>query len=165
MLSTNHLFTLHTAVHADHREAIPILHMKYCAQFLLGVGWGGLSYWVYVTLSCHNWKRTDFRYSGVYFIYYFCVSHKYVLVGYSRHKKKTTLISGMELVSLRCNRNFTSALSYGLGWYKYTITTEWYQFHTTDAWWFSLRVSEFLIFTVRDFNCLHYLNFKKYQKI
>ena len=36
--STNHLFTLHTAVHADHREAIPILHVKYRAQFLPGVG-------------------------------------------------------------------------------------------------------------------------------
>ena len=30
-----------------------ILHVKYRAQFLLGVGWGGMSYWVYVTLSCH----------------------------------------------------------------------------------------------------------------
>ena len=44
----------------------------------------------------------------------------------------------MELVSLRCNRDFTSASSYGLGWYKYAIATQWYQFHTTDAWWFSL---------------------------
>ena len=64
--SANHLFTLHTAAHADHREAIPILHVKYRAQFLLGVGWGGMSYWVYVTLSCHNWKRNDFHYSGAY---------------------------------------------------------------------------------------------------
>ena len=32
-------------------------------------GVGGMSYWVYVTLSCHNWKRNDFRYSGAYFIY------------------------------------------------------------------------------------------------
>ena len=45
----------------------------------------------------------------------------------------------MELVSLRCNRDFTSASSYGLGWYKYAIATQWYQFHTTDAWWFSLN--------------------------
>ena len=67
--SANHLFTLHTAAHADHREAIPILHVKYHAPFLYGVGWGGMSYWVYVTLSCHNWKRNDFRYSGAYFIY------------------------------------------------------------------------------------------------
>ena len=44
----------------------------------------------------------------------------------------------MELVSLRCNRDFTSASSCGLGWYKYAIATQWYQFHTTDAWWFSL---------------------------
>ena len=62
--SANHLFTLHTAAHADHKVAIPILHMKY-----LGVGWGGMSYWVYVTPSCHNWKRNDFCYSGAYFIY------------------------------------------------------------------------------------------------
>ena len=48
MSSTNHLFTLHTAAHADHRVAIPILHVKYRAQFLLGVGWDGVSYWVYV---------------------------------------------------------------------------------------------------------------------
>ena len=68
-----------------------------------------MSYWVYVTLSCHNWKSNDFRYSGACFIYQFCVLHKYVLVGYSRHKKKTTFIGGMELVSLRCNRDFTSA--------------------------------------------------------
>ena len=67
--SAKHLFTLHTAAHADHRVAIPILHVKYHAQFLLGVGWGGMSYWVYVTLSCHNWKRKDFRNSGAYFIY------------------------------------------------------------------------------------------------
>ena len=46
----------------------------------------------------------------------------------------------MELVSLRCNRDFTSASSYGLGWYKYAIATQWYQFHTTDAWWFSLKL-------------------------
>ena len=47
----------------------------------------------------------------------------------------------MELVSLRCNREFISASSYGLGWYKYAIATKWYQFHTTDAWWFSLNIS------------------------
>ena len=46
----------------------------------------------------------------------------------------------MELVSLRCNRDFTSASSYGLGWYKYAIATQWYQFHTTDARWFSLSI-------------------------
>ena len=38
--STNHLFTLHTAAHADQREAIPILHVKYRAQFLLVAGVG-----------------------------------------------------------------------------------------------------------------------------
>ena len=67
--SANQLFTLQTAANVDHRVAIPILHVKYRAQFLLGVGWGGMSYWVYVTLSCHNWKRNDFSYSGAYFIY------------------------------------------------------------------------------------------------
>ena len=25
-----------------------------------------MSYWVYVTLSCHNWKRNDFHCSGAY---------------------------------------------------------------------------------------------------
>ena len=113
------MFTMTTSqracklMHADHRVAIPILHVKYRAQFLLGVGWCGMAYWVNVTLSCHNWKRSDFRYSGACFIYQFCVSHKFVLAGYSRHKKKTTFIGGMELVSLRCNRDFTS--------YKYAI--------------------------------------------
>ena len=57
---------------------------------------------------------------------------------------KTTFIGGMELVSLRCNRDFTSASSYGLSWYKYAIATQWYQFHTTDAWWFSLNISTLL---------------------
>ena len=42
--SANYLFTLHTAAHADNRVAIPILHVKYRAQFLLGVRWGGMSY-------------------------------------------------------------------------------------------------------------------------
>ena len=65
----NHLFILHTAAHADHRVTIPILHVKYRAQFLLGVGWCGMSYWVYVTLSWHNWKRNGFRYSGAYLLY------------------------------------------------------------------------------------------------
>ena len=46
----------------------------------------------------------------------------------------------MELVSLRCNREFTSASSYGLSLYKYPIATQWYQFRTTDAWWFSLSI-------------------------
>ena len=66
---------------------------------------------------------------------------KCLLIRDSRHKKKTTFIGGMELVSLRCNRDFTSASSYGLGWYKCAIATQWYQFHTTDAWWFSLMTS------------------------
>ena len=35
-------FTLQTAAHADHRVAILILHVKYRAQFLLGVRWGGM---------------------------------------------------------------------------------------------------------------------------
>ena len=37
--SANHLFTLHTAAQADHREDIPILNVKYRAQFCSG--WGG----------------------------------------------------------------------------------------------------------------------------
>ena len=99
-----------------------------------------MSYRVYVTLSCHNWKRNDFRYSGAYFIYLFCVSHKCVLVGYSRHKKKTTFFVGMKLVSLRCNHDYTSAESYA---------TQWYQFHTTDARRFSLNIT-FKIFRYED---------------
>ena len=63
----------------------------------------GMSYWVYVTLSCHNWKRNDFH--------------------YSRHEKKTTFIGVMELVSFRCNRDFTSASSYGLGWLQLSDTS------------------------------------------
>ena len=56
--------------------------------------------------------------------------------------KRGLFIGGMELVSLRCNCDFTTASSYGLGWYKYAIATQWYQFHTTDAWWFSLSLVE-----------------------
>ena len=47
-------------------------------------------------------------------------------------KRKPPCIGGMELVSLRCNHDFTSASSYGLGWCKIAIATKWYQFHTTD---------------------------------
>ena len=92
--SANHLFTLHTAAHADHRVAIPILHVKYRAQFLLGVGWGGMSYWVYVTLSCHNWKRNDFATAVPISFTSVFASHKCLLVGHSRHIKKTTFIGG-----------------------------------------------------------------------
>ena len=35
-----------------------------------------------LSVCCHNWKHNDFPCSGAYFIYQFCVSHKYVLVGY-----------------------------------------------------------------------------------
>ena len=35
----------------------------------------------------------------------------------------------------------------GLVWYKYAIATEWYQFHTTDAWWFSLNTLSGLLTT------------------
>ena len=48
------------------------------------------------------------------------------------------------MTALRCNRDFTSASSYGLAWYKYAIATQWYQFHTTDAWWFSLMIGSAL---------------------
>ena len=77
--------------------------------------------------------------TAVLILFTMCIA-QIVLVGYSRHKKKTKFIGGMELVSLRCNRDFTSASSYGLGWYKYAFATQWYQFHTTDAWWFSLNM-------------------------
>ena len=59
-------------------------------------------------------------------------------------RKKTTFIGGMELVSLPCNRDFTSASSYGIGWYKYAIATQWYQFYTTDAWWFSPITTDYI---------------------
>ena len=39
------------------------------SEIFARVGWGGMSYWVYVTPSCHNWKRNDFRYSSANFIY------------------------------------------------------------------------------------------------
>ena len=120
-------------MHADHREVIPILHVKYRVQFLLGVRWGGMSYWVYVTLSCHNWKRIDFRYSDAYFIYWCCVSHKCVLVGYSRHKKENHIYRWYRT-------GITSLQSRFYIRYKYAIATQLYQFHTTDAWWFSLKV-------------------------
>ena len=113
-----------------------------CA-IVLGVGLGGMSYWVYVTLSCHNWKRNDFRYSGAYFIYFVYRTNVYWSVIHGI-KRKNTFIGGMELVSHRCNREFTSASSYGLVRYKYAMATQWYQFHTTDAWWFSLTTTCFI---------------------
>ena len=63
----------------------------------------------------------------------------------------------MELVSLRCNRDFTSASSYGLGWYKYAIATQWYQFHTTDAWWFSLNITARVKSKYQLLKCQHSL--------
>ena len=60
-------------------------------------------------------------------------------------KRKPPYIGGMEPVSLRCNNELTSASSYGLGWYKYAIATQWYQFHTTDVWWFSLNIKTFYV--------------------
>ena len=61
-------------------------------------------------------------------------------------------MGGRELVPLRCNRDFTSAESYGLGWYKYAIATQWYQFHTTDARTYHVIIKYLLISCV----LLHY---------
>ena len=92
-----------------------------------------MSYWVYVTLSCHNWKRNDFRYSGAYlftsFVYRTNV-YRSVIHGIKR-KPHLSLVWNWY--------HFVAIASYGLGWYKYAIATQWYQFHTTDAWWFSLN--------------------------
>ena len=55
-------------------------------------------------------------------------------------QSKTTFIEGKGLVSVCCHHDFTSAWSYGHGWCNYAIVTRWYQFHTTDAWWFSLNI-------------------------
>ena len=63
----------------------------------------------------------------------------------------------MELVSLPCNRDFTSASSYGLGWYKCAIATQWYQFHTTDARWFSLSTMKWYGFLLLA--CRTYIHF------
>ena len=129
--SANHLFTLHTASHADHRVAIPILHVKYRAQFLLGVGWGGMSYWVYVTLSCHNWKHLTFATAVpilfTSFVYrinvYWSVIH-----GIKRKPHLSVVWNWYHFVAIAIL-------------HQYAIATQWYQFHTTDAWWFSLRSS------------------------
>ena len=51
-------------------------------------------------------------------------------------KRKPPCISGMELVSLSCNRVFISAESVGRGWCKIAIATKWYPFHTTDKYGF-----------------------------
>ena len=56
----------------------------------------------------------------------------------SWHKKRSTFISGMKLVSLQLDCDFISASSYGLTWYWYAIATQQYLIHTTDAWCFSL---------------------------
>ena len=65
---------------------------------------------------------------------------KCVFTSDSWHKKKTTFIVGMELVSLRCDREFTPSESIGLGWYRYAIATQWFQFHTTNAWSFKINL-------------------------
>ena len=63
---------------------------------------------------------------------------KYCLTHLPLHKMATisqTIISdaflSMKIFEKFCNRESASASSYGLGWYKYAIATQWYQLHTT----------------------------------
>ena len=86
-------------------------------------------------------KNKYFRKTGAYFLWVVCYFLNVYLSVIHGMKKKTIVIEGVEMVLLRCNRDFTSASSYGLCWYKYAIATQWYQFHTTDAVWFSLRIA------------------------
>ena len=100
--------------------------------------WGGEG-WHVVLCVCYT-KLSSFEKQDSLRRYVFLSSvllPKWVFVSDSQHKTKTIFIDGMGLVSLHYNRDFISVSSNGLGWYKYAITTQWYQFHTSDAWWSS----------------------------
>ena len=47
-------------------------------------------------------------------------------------KRKQPCVSGIELVSLTCNRVFVSTEAIGQGWCKITIATKWCQFHASQ---------------------------------
>ena len=61
---------------------------------------------------------------------------KCVIVSDSRHEQKTSA-SGMELVSLPWNGDFTPISPYGVSWYQCTIKAQWWQIHSIDAKWVS----------------------------
>ena len=50
-------------------------------------------------------------------------------------------MGGQELVLLRFNCKFTLSSSYGSCRYEYAIAIQWYQFHPTDALWFSFIIT------------------------
>ena len=65
-LAANNLFTMETVAHPDHRLVIPILRVHIHAEFLLGAGRVGMSYWVYAKINCHYLKNNDFYYINAY---------------------------------------------------------------------------------------------------
>ena len=120
-----------------------------CANHIaMDVGWLLVVVVAHFTLGVrhnnhHHLKSNDFRYIGAYvFTRRVSLSNVYLTVIHGI-KNKTIFIGGMELVSLSCKNDFTSASSYGLGCYKHAITTQWHQFHTTDGA-FLLVVTNFL---------------------
>ena len=90
------------------RASLPILCVSSRWDILLCVGRGSLSHLVCVTLNCHDLKNNDSLNWCVFFTLCVLLS-KCVFVSDSQLKKKAIFFSGMELVSLRFNRNFTSA--------------------------------------------------------
>ena len=93
---------------ADRGLDVPICRATFRAYyFSTRVGLGGMSHCV-----CHT-KLSQFeKYLPLLHGYLILISCVLLLtclfVSDSRHKKKTTFIGGMELGSLRCNRDFTS---------------------------------------------------------
>ena len=118
-MTENHLFIVETVVHPLIANWPSDMHINSRAYVLLGERRGGISYWMYVTMNCNNSKNKDFHCICCAFLSVLC----YCIIGYMLvihgMNKKTRFIGGMELASLRCNRDLTWASSYGLGWYKY----------------------------------------------
>ena len=130
--SANHLLTLHTAAYAAHRVAIPVLHVKCRAQF----DRGGVGRHVVLSV-CYTNKViiienvmnfatavpilfTSFVYrTNVYWL---------VIHDIKRKPHLSVLWNWYHFVAIAIL-------------HKYAIATQWYQFHTTDAWWFSLNIT------------------------
>ena len=92
------------------QEPLPVSSVH---SYPTSCGGGGMSYWVYY----RDWKKI----AALVRILPGVLLLKFLIIMFHGTKNKQTktsiFISGMELVSLHCNRNFTLASSSGLPWY------------------------------------------------
>ena len=120
--SANHLFTPRTCG-ACWSQGSHSNSSREISRAIFARG-GGMSSWVYVTLSCHNWNIMTFATTvPILFTSFLYLTNVYRSVIHGIKRKSH--------LSVVCN---------WYHWYEYAIATQWYQFHTTDAWWFSLNI-------------------------